>query len=67
MDTIRAGEDTRLSAEMTPAQAIVMEAFTVATQREGHTPLGLRRQGRAAEAAPTRGAQRRDVQQIFPR
>ncbi len=33
--TIREGEVTRLEAEMKPAQALMMEAFTVATQKEG--------------------------------
>ncbi len=33
--TIRSGETTRLDADMKPTQAIMMEAFTVATQKEG--------------------------------
>lgn len=33
--TVRAGEATRLDTEMKPSQALMMEAFTVATQKEG--------------------------------
>jgi TonB-dependent receptor len=33
--TVRAGETSRVEADMRPAQAIVMDAFTVATVREG--------------------------------
>lgn len=33
--TIRAGETSRVEADLKPTQAIMMEAFTVATQREG--------------------------------
>jgi hypothetical protein len=33
--TVRAGQITRVAADMKPAQTIVMEAFTVATQKEG--------------------------------
>ena len=33
--SVRAGETTRLDVDMKPTQALVMEAFTVATEREG--------------------------------
>ena len=35
MVTVRAGESTRLDATMAPAQTLMMEAFTVAIQKEG--------------------------------
>ncbi len=45
--TVRAGESTRLDTSMRPSEAIVMQAFTVATEREG-AALSITEQRNAA-------------------
>ena len=45
--TIRAGETTRVEAEMKASQALLMDVFTVATQREG-SALSITEQRNAA-------------------